>query len=41
MDGPRGTMLSEISQTKRHIPYDYTFVLNLNNKTNEQIETDS
>ena len=34
MDGPTGYMLSEIKE--RQIPYNFTHVWNLRNKTNEQ-----
>ena len=31
-----GIMLSEVSQTERQIPHDFTYVRNLTNKINEQ-----
>ena len=33
-----GIMLSEISQTERQTLYDFTYMWNLKNKTNEQTE---
>ena len=29
MDGPRGFILSELSDRQRHITYDFTYILNL------------
>lgn len=36
-----GIMLSEVSQTERRIPYDFTYIWILKYKTNEQTDTDS
>ena len=36
MDGSRGIMLSEISQSEKQKPYDFTHMWNLRNRTNEQ-----
>ena len=36
MNGPRGYWLSKINPTQRQIPYDFTYMWNLKNTTNEQ-----
>ena len=36
MDGPRGDMLSEMSDRERHIPYDFIYMWNLNNNIKKQ-----